>query len=289
MREFIELCLTPPAWIFTLMMIPVSLYWLFSMFGSVADHFGHAGHAADGLHGHGDLGHADVGHGGLHHGELHHAGDGHGHGGHDGHGAHGHGDGHLAHGEAYASSWGGLSFGEVPKVLSLSMLVFFGWSSSLLGLYLYPPLAEIASRALWIGAGLSAAAFALAFGATALAVRPINKLLTAGAGPTRSDLIGKLCTVRTQRVDAKFGQAEVDHASSLVQVRELFGRDFRYGQRALIYDYDSEKEIFLIAPFDPDTLTVDIPGRAPATLPAAADSDPRASKTPSAARRGEKA
>ncbi len=75
----------------------------------------------------------------------------------------GHGDGHLAHGEAYAASWGGLSFGEVPKVLSLSMLVFFGWSSSLLGLYLYPPLADIASRAMWIGAGLSAIAFAPGF------------------------------------------------------------------------------------------------------------------------------
>lgn len=282
MREFIELCLTPPAWIFTVLMIPVSLYWLLSMFGSVADHFGQAGHAADGLHGHGELGHADLGHADVGHGDLHHAGDGHGHGGH------GHGDGHLAHGEAYASSWGGLSFGEVPKVLSLSMLVFFGWSASLLGLYFYPPLADIARSALWIGAGISAVAFALAFAATALAVRPINKLLTAGAGPTRSDLIGKLCTVRTQRVDAKFGQAEVDHASSLVQVRELFGRDFRYGQRALIYDYDSEKEIFLIAPFDPDTLTVDIPGRAP-TPPAAAASESRASTTPSAARRGEKA
>lgn len=236
MREFIDLCFTPPAWIFTLLMIPVSLYWLLSIFGSVADHFSHAGHAADALHG------ADASAGDLHHpGDLHHG---------DGHGGHGHhGDGDLAHGHGHAT-WGGISFGEVPKVLSVSLLVFFGWSASITSLWFYPPLAEIASRAIWIGAGLSALAFAFAFGATALAVRPINKLLTAGAGPTRSDLVGKLCTVKTQRVDTSFGQAEVDHASSVVQVRDPAGRGFRYGQRALIYDYDSDQEVFLIAPFD---------------------------------------
>jgi hypothetical protein len=277
-REFLELCLTPPAWIFTFMMIPVSLYWLFSLFGSVLDHWGHAGHAADGLHGHGDVGHGD----------LHHAGDGHGHA--DGHGhdpAHGHGDGNLAHGEAYVSTWGGLSFGEVPKVLSLSLLVFIGWSASLLGLWLYPPLADLTRSALWIGAVTSAVAFALAFGATALAVRPINKLLVAGAGPRRSDLVGKLCTVRTQRVDDGFGQAEVDHASSLVQVRELFGRSFKYGQRALIYDYDEEREVFLIAPFDPVSGKIDIPGRqALPQAPVAATDD--ASESLPASRRGVK-
>jgi hypothetical protein len=238
LRDFIELCLTPPAWIFTILMVPVSLYWLVSILGS----FGH------GHDGHGG-GHGHDGHGGHGHDAAH--GDGHGdsHGDGDGHG---HSDGNLAPGDVQAS-WGGLAYGEVPRIFSLSLLVFFGWTSSLAALYLYPPLAEIASRAMWIGAGVSAFFFALAFAAAALAVRPVHKLLVAGSGPRRSDLIGKLCTVRTQRVDAAFGQAEVDHASSLVQVRDLSGHGMRYGQRALIFDYDAEQEVFLIAPFDPES------------------------------------
>lgn len=259
MTEFFELCLTPPAFIFTILMVPVALYWLLSVFGSVTHHFSHGeiGHGVDGHHGGGGH-HADAGH--------------HGHDGH--HGSAAHSDGGLAPGDVQAT-WGGLAYGEVPRVLSLSLLIFFGWSSSLAALWLYPPLAEIAERALWIGAGLSAVFFAFAFGAAALAVRPINKLLMAGAGPRRNDLVGKLCTVRTQRVDETFGQAEVDHASSLVQVRELFGRSFRYGQRALIYDYDEDREVFLIAPFDPVTGNIDLPGRqSSAPTPAAPESLP---------------
>lgn len=287
MREFIDLCFTPPALLFTILMVPVGLYWALSFFGSAVDHFSHAGHAADGLHG--PDWHAPDAHGGDFHGDAH----GHHHGPGDIHGGHGSGD--LAQG--HHASWGGISFGEVPKVLSLSLLVFFGWTSSLAALYFYPPLAEMANRALWIGAAFSAVAFALAFGATALAVRPINKLLTAGAGPTRGDLVGKLCTIRTQRVDASFGQAEVDHASSVVQVRDPQGRGFRYGQRAVIFDYDSDKEVFYIAPFDQETLKLELPAGNPArtsepppasppvVLPSSAPSSP---KSP-AARRGEPA
>ena len=295
MREFIDLCLTPPALLFTILMVPVGLYWALSVLGAAVDHVSDVGNAADGVHG--PDWHAPDAHGGdFHgdaHGEVHGDAHGHHHGPGDFHGRPGSGD--LAQG--HHASWGGISFGEVPKVLSLSLLVFFGWTSSLAALYFYPPLAEMANRALWIGAAFSAVAFALAFGATALAVRPINKLLTAGAGPTRSDLVGKLCTIRTQRVDASFGQAEVDHASSVVQVRDPQGRGFRYGQRAVIFDYDSDKEVFYIAPFDQETLKLELPAGNPArtsepppasspvVLPSSAPSSP---KSP-AARRGEPA
>lgn len=264
MREFIELCFTPPAWIFTLLMIPVSFYWLLSFFGFALGHFfDSAAHAADAALP-GDLTHGGFGHGDLGHGDL--GGDA------------SHGGGDIAH----HAPWGGLSFGEVPRVLSFSLLIFFGWSASLLALFFYPPLEELAAKALWIGAAFSALAFAVAFGATALAVRPINKLMLAGSGPTRGDLVGKLCTVKTQRVDAGFGQAEVDRASSLVQVRDPSGRGFKYGQRAVIYDYDSEREVFLIAPFDEKDLHIVLP----------AHNDAKAAQTtpsPANSRRGESA
>jgi len=261
LREFFDLCFTPPAWIFTLLMIPVAFYWLLSFFGFALGHFfDSAAHAADaaipGDLTHGGLGHGDIGHGDLSHG--------------------GHGD--IAH----HAPWGGLSFGEVPRVLSFSMLIFFGWSASLLALWFYPPLAPMASKAMWIGAAFSGLAFAVAFGATALAVRPINKLMLAGMGPMRSDLVGKLCTVKTQRVDATFGQAEVDRASSLVPVRDPAARGFKYGQRAVIYDYDSEREVFLIAPFDEKSLHIELPAR---ETSAAAQKTP----PPAASRRGESA
>lgn len=66
----------------------------------------------------------------------------------------------------------------------------------------------------------------------------------------RSDLVGRLCTIRTGSVSATFGQAEaVDSASSthIIQVRCLISNDLSEGSPALIVSVDDDGD-YVISP-----------------------------------------
>ncbi len=66
----------------------------------------------------------------------------------------------------------------------------------------------------------------------------------------RRDLIGRLCTVQTGRVDRNFGQAEVvdgERSTHLIQVRCEIDNDLRSGMRALIVDVDDDGR-FIVSP-----------------------------------------
>jgi hypothetical protein len=73
--------------------------------------------------------------------------------------------------------------------------------------------------------------------------------------PSRQDFVGMTCTVRTGRVDARFGQAEVaarDGSTAVVQVRALGAKDEKplaAGSTGLLYAYDETGEFFWVAPF----------------------------------------
>lgn len=139
-------------------------------------------------------------------------------------------------------------FGEVPRSMTWSLVIFFAWLFSLAASVYVPGFAAIATRGLLAAALLGLASLALAIGATAVAVQPLRKLLLAGYGIQRNDLVGRLCTVRTLRVDDDFGQAELDDGSSLLQVRNPQNYDFQSGSKALIYEYDPAREVFYIMP-----------------------------------------
>ena len=67
---------------------------------------------------------------------------------------------------------------------------------------------------------------------------------------TRRDLVGRLCTVRTGRVDRGFGQAEVvdaERSTHVIQVRCEIDNDLRAGMQALIVEVDADGT-FLVSP-----------------------------------------
>ena len=143
----------------------------------------------------------------------------------------------------------GLGLGGVPVTVALSLLVAFAWFVSLVG------------AALVSGFVLSllvlAAALAVAWLLTRLAVRPLRRLFPAtDDGPSRIAFVGRPCVIRTGTVSATFGQAEVtaeDGSSAIVQVRQT-GRDtFTAGTVAVIYEYDPDGEFFWVVP-TPSTL-----------------------------------
>ncbi|KPM54719.1 hypothetical protein CcI49_07115 [Frankia sp. CcI49] len=107
---------------------------------------------------------------------------------------------------------------------------------------------------------LAVVAVAVALVGTWLLVRlllfPLRRLLRRrrGAATSRSELLGRLCVIRTGRVGPEFGQAEVradDGSSVLVQVRHPENNPLlRAGSSAVIYSYDAAREIFWVSPLD---------------------------------------
>ena len=139
---------------------------------------------------------------------------------------------------------GFLGFGGVPASVVLSLLVAVAWFAALAG-------GELLGA---IPAGLVlAGAIAVAWVIARLAVLLLRRFLPAGAEPSRADFVGMTCIVRTGRVTATFGQAEVhspDGSSALVQVRQAGQDDLRAGTVAVLYDFDADGEFFWIVPTD---------------------------------------
>jgi len=80
---------------------------------------------------------------------------------------------------------------------------------------------------------------------------PLRNLYATGSGPSRADFVGRQCVIRTGRVSADFGQAEVtaeDGSSAVIQVRQTGEHELTAGRLALIFDYDTDGEFFWVAP-----------------------------------------
>ncbi|WP_419992719.1 hypothetical protein [Streptomyces boninensis] len=148
---------------------------------------------------------------------------------------------------------GALGLGGVPVTVSLSVVVAVGWFAALaagVGI----DAAGFSGPSAWLTGvvGLAAALMA-GWGAARGVAVPLRRLTADATPPTRADLVGQLCTVRTSTVDECFGQAEAyahDGSTAIVQVRAEPDAGLTAGRIALIFDYDADGEFFRVAPFD---------------------------------------
>ncbi|MFM9373040.1 hypothetical protein [Streptomyces sp. Da 82-17] len=170
-------------------------------------------------------------------------------------------------GDVDLGAWG---LGGVPVAVAASLMVVAGWCACVTGSVLVARaglggLAQVA-----LDAGVFAASLAVGWCVARILVRPLAKLFLDEPGPSRQDFVGSFCTIRTGRVDAGFGQAEVaapDGSTAIVQVRQ-YGRDtLSAGSTGLLYAYDDAGEFFWVAARDPEL--------GPAAADHAPDSAPR--------------
>jgi hypothetical protein len=211
------------------------------------------------MHGHGDVhGGADGGAGG------HGGADGHGHDASGGDGDHHGGGGPL----------GAIGLGGVPPTITLSLLIALAWFASLAG----SVLAGGATPSPPLAVAVLAAALAVAWLGTRLAVLPLRRVFREEPAASLRDFVGRTCVIRTGRVGVDFGQAEVtadDGSSAIVQVRRHAldtARDtapdtapdvrppgssgaaveaaLTAGSTALIFDFDPDGQFFWVMPYD---------------------------------------
>ncbi|GAA2474633.1 hypothetical protein [Streptomyces gobitricini] len=146
-----------------------------------------------------------------------------------------------------------LGLGGVPASVSASLLIALSWLLSLTGSVLLARTGWSGAGRQLLGAAVLLASVAGAWRLTRALVRPLVTLFPDEPGPSLHDFVGATCTIRTGRVDAEFGQAEVaarDGSTAVVQVRQNDGGLLALGSTGLLYAYDDAGEFFWVAPFD---------------------------------------
>lgn len=233
--DFLHNAFAFPTAIWSVLLIFVLLYWLLVILGALDLD------VLDGV-----LGAGDGGAEGALDGPLDGGADGGAEGldtGHDVDGAH---DGVLA------TVLGTLGLAGVPLTVALSVLIFLGWVLTYLGMEVWRRAGLAILGGVATGVLVAAVALALALASTSLALRPLRGAFRTQQATSRHELVGRICKLTTMRADTGFGQAEIDDGGSpvLMQVRCLRPNQLTRGAQAIVYDYDREHEVFLIAPLD---------------------------------------
>ena len=234
MSEVLVLALSFPSVVFTVLLGVMLVYWAFVMVGVI--------HIGEGSEGALD-GHLDGATKGVLEGAVDHVG--------------GHADGHeldlagddSSHHNALAALVSALHLRAVPATVVLSLIVTFAWLVSVTTMQLITRNAA-GLLGLPLTLGVLVVSLLLALPMTSLAARPLASVFTPKRAPMKSDFIGQTCVVRTGSVTPKFGEATLhDGGAGLVlSVRVSGDQQLSRGEKALIIDYDPEREIYLVEP-----------------------------------------
>lgn len=139
-----------------------------------------------------------------------------------------------------------LGIAGIPITIFAGMVSLFAWVASYLGDRFLPD-----TTAIDTGIGFGAAAIGVALGA--IAARPFKPLFIEPKARHRSELVGKVCTIRSLQVNEETGVAELDDV--VAEVRCFRDNKLTVGSPAIVYDYDAEKGTYHVGPLDPSITT----------------------------------
>ncbi len=247
MNEFFSAILSVPTVVFTVMLLVIILYWLMVIVGAIGVDILHVGEAAgakiEGMVSGAVEGKIEGVLDGAVEGKIEGVLDG---------AVEGKVEGMTGKLEAVGGGGGFLAvlgFGKVPATVVISSLTLWSWALCVLGVRLG---GGLGLPALAMNLVVPVIAVFLSGVLTGLVVRVIGRFLGKHEPLRRADLVGKLCTITTGRVDAGFGQALIsEHGVDLtVDVRCDPPNSLRRQTRAVIVGYDAEQQYFTVEAYD---------------------------------------
>jgi hypothetical protein len=139
--------------------------------------------------------------------------------------------------------WHVLGLGDVPVTISASLIVVIAWSGSLLAMH-YLGVSG------WFTLAVLVAALLIALPIAALLIRPIAPVFAVKEGKSNADYIGHICTITTGRVDTGFGQATIEDGGTVLNIAVRCDQPDKLvrGAKALIIEFDSERQAYLVEP-----------------------------------------
>lgn len=143
--------------------------------------------------------------------------------------------------------WAGLGLSRVPLTISLSVVFLVCWVISLLAMYYVPDLIGDAS---WVAPAVLPATLIVGLPISGLLVRPLGGVFELREGKSNSDYVGHTCTVTTGHVDDGFGQATVEDGGTVLVIPVRCDRAgaLARNDKALIIDFDSERQAYVVEP-----------------------------------------
>lgn len=155
--------------------------------------------------------------------------------------------------EALAGIMTTLGLRGVPLSIVMGLIALFGWAAcyALVGLF------SVGSPGSWINLVVGTLAIPLSVVAavllTAAVVRPLRPLFRAlnGTAPDKV-LLGATATVRTTRVDERFGEAQLqmDGADLIVKVRAPAEKKLKKGDKVVLVEHEKERNLFWVVSVD---------------------------------------
>jgi hypothetical protein len=135
-----------------------------------------------------------------------------------------------------------LGVSGIPLTIFAGVSAIFAWLLSFAGMKFLPETALVK-----IAVGIGAAALGLGIGSRL--VRPFRAFFRTAPAPTRKELVGKICTIRSLHVNDNLGTAEI--GDLVADVRCFRENQLTVGSKAIVYDYDSESGTYHVGPIDP--------------------------------------
>jgi hypothetical protein len=141
-----------------------------------------------------------------------------------------------------------LGLTAVPITISMSAIMLLGWIGSLLGMhYGARAFGELGG---WLAPLVCLAVVVLVLPAAGVLVRPLRSVFELKESKRNRDYVGHTCTITTGQVDADFGQAMIDDHGTVLVIAVRCDRPdvLARGSRALVIDFDEERDAYLVEP-----------------------------------------
>jgi len=138
-----------------------------------------------------------------------------------------------------------LGLGKIPITITGSAMIFFGWILSIFG-------ANLLGGGLLVQSGVLFGSLVLALLCSAVVLQPLRKVFDGHAALSRRDLRGKVCVISSGSVEKSFGTATIEDGGSGLMIHVTCSRanPLKKGDRALILDFDPQKDSYEIEPID---------------------------------------
>lgn len=137
---------------------------------------------------------------------------------------------------------------HMPLTVVFSVIAIVGWATS--AILTLITTTSGGSAGVLVGVFIALGALVVSVFMAGRVGRLLRPFFVAALPVRHADLIGRICTVRTGRVDRAFGQAEVvdsEAATHTIQVRCAIENDLMSGAQALIVDVDADGR-FIVSP-----------------------------------------
>lgn len=139
-----------------------------------------------------------------------------------------------------------LGLGKVPVTITLSTAALVAWTHCVLAMIWFP-LSGVILQSL-----LLAVSLVVGLLGSAVLLRPLGKALDASRPARNRDVLGRVCTITSGKVDAGFGTAEISDGSAGLNVHVVCSKpnQLKKGDRALLIDFDPAKNVYEVEPVD---------------------------------------